>query len=70
MSKSQDKSDAKSYRELEVGKKMTLLKIKIGRLGKKFPSEEIVRLTDQIIRSSRGINSCIAEGMEDIREIN
>jgi len=62
MSESQHKSISKSYTELEVWKKMRLLKIKIEGIAKIFPGEEKFRLTDQIIRSSRGVNSAIAEG--------
>ena len=56
------KSISKSYTELEVWKKMRVLKIKIQKTSKIFPGEEKFRLTDQIIRSSRGVNSAIAEG--------
>ncbi len=59
---SADKSTGKSYTELEVWKKMRLLKIKIEKLAKTFPSEEKFRLTDQLIRSARSVNSSIAEG--------
>jgi len=62
MSESQPKSISKSYTELEVWKKMRALKIKIEKTSKIFPGEEKFRLTDQIIRSSRGVNSAIAEG--------
>jgi len=62
MSESQHKSISKSYTELEVWKKMRLLKIKIEGIAKIFPGEEKFRLTDQIIGSSRGVNSAIAEG--------
>ena len=62
MSESQPKSISKSYTELEVWKKMRVLKIKIEKTSKIFPDEEKFRLTDQIIRSSRGVNSAIAEG--------
>jgi len=62
MSESQHKSISKSYTELEVWKKMRLLKIKIEGIAKIFPGEEKFRLTDQIIRSARSVNSSIAEG--------
>lgn len=52
----------KSFTDLEVWKKMRLLKIKIEALVKTFPSEEKYRLTDQIIRSARSVNSTISEG--------
>ena len=62
MNSSQNKSISKSYTELEVWKKMRLLKIKIESIVKTFPGEEKFRLTDQIIRSARSVNSSIAEG--------
>ncbi len=51
-----------SFTELEVWKKARILKNEILLLSKTFPTEEKFRLTDQIIRSSRSINSNIAEG--------
>ncbi|HEY5408923.1 MAG TPA: four helix bundle protein [Ginsengibacter sp.] len=62
MSEAEKKSISKSFTELEVWKKMRLLKIKIEKMVKTFPNEEKFRLTNQIIRSARGVNSCIAEG--------
>lgn len=59
---SQDKPIGKSYTELEVWKKMRVLKIKIEKLAKTFPSEEKFRLSDQVIRSARSVNASIAEG--------
>jgi len=53
---------SKGFTELEVWKKMRLLKIKIETLTKAFPDEEKYRLTSQIIRSARGVNAAIAEG--------
>jgi four helix bundle protein len=38
------------------------LKIEIEQLTRTFPGFEKYRLTDQLIRSSRGINGAIAEG--------
>src|SRR5260370_14099977 len=55
-------SISKSYTELEVWKKMRVLKIKIEKIAETFPGDEKFKLTDQIIRSSRGVNSAIAEG--------
>jgi four helix bundle protein len=52
----------KSFTELEVWKKTRVLKNELKELTLSFPSEEKFRLTDQIIRSSRSINSTIAEG--------
>jgi len=51
-----------SFTELEVWKKARVLKNELAELTKSFPSEEKFRLTDQLIRSSRGINTAIAEG--------
>lgn len=44
----------KSFTELEVWKKARILKNEIKELTQSFPAEERFRLTDQIIRSSRG----------------
>ncbi len=57
-----DKPISKSFTDLEVWKKMRLLKIKIETLAKTFPTEEKFRLTDQIIRSARSVNTAISEG--------
>ena len=51
-----------SFTELEVWKKAMILKNEILALTKSFYPEEKYRLADQIIRSSRSINSNIAEG--------
>lgn len=53
---------SKSFTDLEVWKKMRLLKIKVETLTKIFPAEEKFRLINQIIRSTRSVNACIAEG--------
>lgn len=53
---------SKSFTDLEVWKKMRLLKIRIETLSKTFPAEEKFRLCNQIIRSTRSVNACIAEG--------
>ena len=50
------------FEELEVWKKAGKLKLEISKLVKTFPAEEKYRLVDQLIRSSRSINSQIAEG--------
>ncbi len=57
-----DKSASKSFTELEVWKKMRLLKIKIQIIANAFPPEEKFRLTDQTIRSARSVNATISEG--------
>jgi four helix bundle protein len=62
MDETQGKIVSKSFTELEVWKKMRLLKIKIENLTKTFSTDEKFRLTSQIIRSARSVNACIAEG--------
>ncbi len=62
MNISPNKTASKSFTELEVWKKMRLLKIKIEKVANAFPSEEKFRLSDQIIRSVRSVNAAIAEG--------
>ena len=51
-----------SFTELDVWKKARILKNELKALAESFPKEEKYRLTDQLIRSSRSINSNIAEG--------
>lgn len=51
-----------SFEELDVWKKARALKNDIRELLKTFPQEEKYRLCGQLIRSSRSINSQIAEG--------
>ena len=53
---------SRGFTELEVWKKMRLLKIKIETLTQTIPAEEKYRLTSQIIRSARCVNASIAEG--------
>ena len=55
-------SPHQSFTDLDVWKSARKLKNRIWNLTKKFPPEEKFRLTDQLIRSSRGISSMIAEG--------
>ena len=62
MSMNENHIISKSFTELEVWKKMRLLKIKIEPIAKTFPSEEKYSLTSQIIRSARCVNASIAEG--------
>jgi hypothetical protein len=59
MAEIQPKIISKSFTELEVWKKMRLLKIKIENLTKTFPLDEKFRLTSQIIRSARILNGFI-----------
>ena len=51
-----------SFTELEVWKKARTFKNEIAELVKTFPAEEKFRLVDQIIRSTRSINSNSSEG--------
>jgi len=51
-----------SFTELEFWKKARILKNEIKDLTDTFPIEEKYRITDQLIRSSRGINAVVAEG--------
>jgi four helix bundle protein len=52
-----------SFTDLEVYKACRNLRRKISALVKThFPPEEKYKLTDQILRSSRSITACIAEG--------
>ena len=51
------------FTELTVYKVARSLRKKISELVKKqFPIEEKYRLSDQILRSSRGVTNCISEG--------
>lgn len=50
------------FEELDLWKKARSFKKDIRLLIKLFPAEEKFRLTDQLIRSSRSINSLISEG--------
>lgn len=52
-----------SFTELDVYKECRQLRKSISELTKShFPAEEKFKLTDQIIRSSRRVTACIAEG--------
>ncbi len=53
----------KSFTQLDSYKECRLLRKNIAQLVKSFfPADERFRLSDQIIRSSRRITACIAEG--------
>jgi four helix bundle protein len=53
----------KSFTDLDVYKHCRLLRKNISELTKThFPPKEEHKLTDQIIRSSRRVTACIAEG--------
>ncbi len=51
-----------SFEELVVWQRARVLKNEIFELVKTLPKEEKFRLVDQLIRSSRSINSQISEG--------
>lgn len=51
-----------SFTELETWKQSRKIRNLISDLVKKFPGDEKLRLTDQIIRSSRSIGNNLAEG--------
>ncbi len=51
-----------NFEDLEVWKKARELKNDIAQLVKTFPPDERFRLTDHLIRSSRSVNTQIAEG--------
>lgn len=51
-----------SFTDLEVYKECRQLKKRIAELAHGFPADEKYKLTDQILRSSRRITACIAEG--------
>jgi four helix bundle protein len=51
-----------SFRDLNCWKEARIFRNKIFELTKTFPAEEKYKLSDQIIRSSRGIGNAIAEG--------
>ncbi|MFZ6051074.1 four helix bundle protein [Halocola ammonii] len=50
------------FRELEAWKKARLLRREISELSRTFPDSEKFRLSSQLLRASRGITACIAEG--------
>src|SRR5579859_5233313 len=52
----------RSFKDLDAWKKSRQLRNDISSLVKKFPKEEMFRLADQVIRSSRSIGNNIAEG--------
>ncbi len=51
-----------SFEDLEVWKESRELKNELFQLVKTFPQDEKYRLADQLLRSSRSINSQLAEG--------
>jgi len=57
-----DKESYQSFTDLIVWQEGRRLKNQIAELARSFPQTEMYTLTSQIIRSSRSINSNIAEG--------
>lgn len=57
-----DKESYQSFTDLIVWQEGRRLKNQIAELARSFPQTEMYTLTNQIIRSSRSINSNIAEG--------
>jgi four helix bundle protein len=51
-----------SFENLAVWQKARELRKEISALVKSFPREELFRLTDQLVRASRGVTAAIAEG--------
>ncbi|RYY46553.1 MAG: four helix bundle protein [Chitinophagaceae bacterium] len=50
------------FTELEVWKKARQLKINIREVTDCLPTDEKFRLADQLLRASRSVGTCIAEG--------
>ncbi len=57
-----EENSYQSFTELEVWKKARVLKNEVKAIVDKFPAEEKFRLSDQLIKCSRGINAVISEG--------
>ena len=57
-----ENSSLHSFTELVAWQKCRVLRKAVSKLARQFPPEEKFRLTDQIIRSSRGPCANIAEG--------
>lgn len=50
------------FEELEIWKKSRVFKQQVAEMVKGFPADERYKLSDQLLRSSRSINSLLAEG--------
>lgn len=50
------------FEELEIWKKSRGFKQQVAEMVKGFPADERYKLSDQLLRSSRSINSLLAEG--------
>jgi len=57
-----EKRGYQSFEQLEIWRKARELKNEIFEEVKKIPADEKYRLADQLIKSSRSVNSQIAEG--------
>ena len=57
----EEKKVLKSHRDLDVYKMAFAAAMRIFRLTKKYPKEEMYSMTDQIRSSSRSVCSCISE---------
>ena len=55
-------SEYLNFTKLDVYIECRKLRMSISTLVKTFPLEEKYKLTSQILRSSRGVTACIAEG--------
>ena len=51
-----------TFRDLIVYKKAFALAMEVYEIAKQFPKEEKYSLVDQIVRSSRSVCACLAEG--------
>ena len=56
------RSTIKSFRDLEVYKRSYVTAMRIFRITRQFPKEEVYSLTSQIVRSTRSISANISEG--------
>jgi four helix bundle protein len=68
MNKTMEGASLRSFTELNAWQKSRQVRKAISAMVKTWPSEEKFRLTDQIIRSSRGPCSHIAEGFGSFYE--
>ncbi len=57
-----EENSYQSFTELEVWKKARILKNEVKGIVDTFPAEEKFRLSDQLIKCTRGINAVISEG--------
>jgi four helix bundle protein len=57
-----EKKEINDFRDLNVWKACKELRNRSWKIVQSFPGEEKYRLSDQIIRASRSVTACIAEG--------